>query len=510
MTRSTHVFLVIILALLLAGCGTASPTATTPPDVTTPPGATEPPSPLPTPEAEPPSPPLGPDTGEAGRPPAVTLRVGEQEQVAGTGSYCWTNPGTGVGVCADAIGIITPSEPLEVSSPFEATLELGLEVPPSQVALRAIPVTASDAMDVGGPGSESQAWRPGGTGRWLPLDPARSSSLEISLDPGLYVLDLQASWANSNSASYGFLVQVTDGGAAQAGPGSLIVEETPIVSDAEDRPTHLEYMERIGSDVLDRRRAWREPDPQALVAEYNELLAPFGYRLEAEFNAEWGMTFYDLYHGDEAEPLLLDLMRVWRPSVSASGDDFVMAAENAPNVQPTNLLISAMGPMPWQAMDNNMLPPAYLGDEQAAMVATPGQGIDMEYSVWVGGREVYSGTAPMMVSHPVQGFVVWDEHWALELEDRVIVDGEDLGQKLGYNKVFGFQMLNGKPFYFYETGGTIHLSYDGETLPQTYNEVPHNQCCEPAMFNPRANEDMVAFHGLRAGTWYYVEAGVFD
>ena len=161
MTRSTHVFLVIILALLLAGCGTASPTATTPPDVTTPPGATEPPSPLPTPEAEPPSPPLGPDTGEAGRPPAVTLRVGEQEQVAGTGSYCWTNPGTGVGVCADAIGIITPSEPLEVSSPFEATLELGLEVPPSQVALRAIPVTASDAMDVGGPGSESQAWRPG-------------------------------------------------------------------------------------------------------------------------------------------------------------------------------------------------------------------------------------------------------------------------------------------------------------------------------------------------------------
>lgn len=452
--------------------------------------------------------PLQPGTGEDGRPPVATLRVGEQEQVAGIGSYCWTDPGAGVGVCADAIGLITPSEPLEVSSPAAATLDLGLELPPSRVVLRAIPVTAADAIDSGGAGPEGRAWRPTG-GRQLPLDPARTSSLEISLDPGLYVLDLQASWANSNSASYGFLVQVTAPGVGQAGPGALIVEEAPIVADAEDRPTHLEYMQRIGSDVLDKRRAWREPDPQALVAEYNEVLAPFGYRLEAEFNAEWNRTFYDLYHGDEAEPLLLDLSRVWRPSVSASGDDFVMAAENAPNVQPMHLLISAQGPMPWQAMDSNMLPPAYLGDEQAAMVATQGQGIDMEYSVWVGGREVYSGTAPMMVSHPVNGFVVWDNHWALELEDQVIVDGEDLGPKLGHDKVFGFQLLGGKPFYFYEADGVIHLSYDGETLPQTYDEVPHNQCCEPAMFNPRSNEDMVAFHGLRAGTWYYVEAGAY-
>jgi hypothetical protein len=143
------------------------------------------------------------------------------------------------------------------------------------------------------------------------------------------------------------------------------------------------------------------------------------------------------------------------------------------------------------------------------MVATQGQGIDMEYSVWVGGREVYSGTAPMMVSHPVNGFVVWGDHWALELEDQVIVDGEDMGPKLGHDKVFGFQLLGGKPFYFYEADGVIRLSYDGETLPQTYDEVPHNQCCEPAMFNPQSNEDMVAFHGLRAGTWYYVEAGAY-
>ncbi len=501
MTRSTHLFLLIALALLLAACGAAAPT-------TTPPDATEPASPLPTPEPEAGSTPLQPGPGAEARPPDAILRVGDREQVAGIGSYCWTDPGTGVGVCGDAIGLITPAEPLEVSSPSAATVELGLEQPPSRVVLRAIPVTAADAIDSGG-GFEGRAWQPTG-GRQLPLDPARTPSFELNLDPGLYVLDLQAAWGSINSAGYGFLVEVTAAGAGQAEPSALTVEEVAIVSDAEDRPTHLEYMQRIGSDVLDKRRPWREPDPQALVAEYNEILAPFGYRLEAEFNAEWNQTFYDLYHGDEAEPLLLDLMRVWRPSVSASGDDFVMAVENAPNVQPMHLLIGPMGPMPWQAMDSNMLPPVYLGDEQAAMVATQGQGIDMEYGVWVGGREVYSGTAPMMVSHPVNGFVVWGDHWALELEDQVIVDGEDLGPKLGHDKVFGFQLLGGKPFYFYEADGAIHLSYDGETLPQTYDEVPHNQCCEPAMFNPRANEDMVAFHGLRAGTWYYVEAGVYD
>jgi hypothetical protein len=439
------------------------------------------------------------------------LRVGDKEQAAGIGSYCWSDAsgggeGQGVAVCADAIGVITPRESLEVSSPFSATFDLVLEQPPAQVMLRAIPVTPQDALEMGDESRDWEAWQPSG-GQQLPLAPGRAPALEISLTPGLYVLDLWATWPDGKSANYGFLLQVGEPG--PVGSPALTVEETAIVPDAQDRPTHLEYMERLDEEVLDRRRAWREPDPQAQVAQYNEILAPFGYRLEAEFNDEWDRTFYDLYREPAGEPLLLDLMRLWPPSVSASGDEFVMPAENAPNVQPTNLLIDAQGPMPWEAADSNMLPPAYLGDEQAAVIGTPGQGIDLEYAVWVGGREVYTGTAPMMVTHPLRGFAVWDSHWALELEDQVIVDGKDLGAKMGYDKVFGFQVLGGKPFYFYEDDGAVHLSYDGETLPATYDQVVHNQCCEPSMFNVQGNQDMTWFHALREGMWYYVEAGSY-
>jgi hypothetical protein len=465
--------------------------------------------------------PLQPGPGEGGaRPPAARLQVGETEQAAGIGSYCWGDPaagsgGQGVAVCADAVGLITPRQPLTVSSPFTATFDLGLEAIPSQLVLRAIPVTEQEALDFGDQARDWQAWQPTG-GQQLPLLPpdtgrqdrcGRTPSLQINLDPGLYVLDLWATWPGSNSANYGFLLQV--GAPGQAGPSALTLEEVAIVADAEDRPTHLEYRERLGQELLDRRRPWREPDPQEKVAEYNEILAPFGYRLEAEFNAEWNLTFYDLYRTTMTEPLLLDLMRVWPPSVSASGNEFVMAVENAPNVQPTNLLITPQGPMPWEAADSNMLPPAYLGDAQAAVVGKPGQGIDLEYTVWVGGEQVYKGTAPMMVTHPLRGFAVWADHWALELEDQVIVDGVDLGAELGYDKVFGFQVLGGKPFYFYEDDRTVHLSYDGETLSASYEQVVHNQCCEMSMFNVAGNQDMVWFHALRDGLWYYVEAGLY-
>jgi hypothetical protein len=454
--------------------------------------------------------PLQPGEGEP-RPPAASLQVGDEQQVAGIGSYCWGDPavaggGQGVAVCADAIGLITPREPLQVSSPFTATFDLVLEEPPTQLVLRAIPVTQQELIASGDEPRDWQAWRPTG-GRQLLLPIERTPSLEISLDPGLYVLDLWGTWPGSNSVNYGFLLQVGSNG--QAGTSALTLEEVAIVSNAQDRPTHLEYMERIGPEILERRRAWREPAPQEQVARYNQVLAPFGYRLEAEFNADWNQTFYDLYREPAAEPLLLDLMRVWPPSVSASGDEFIMAAENAPNVQPTLLLISSQGPMPWQAQDSNMLRPAYLGDEQAAVVGKQGQGIDLEYAVWVGGRQVYSGTAPMMVTHPLRGFAVWDGHWALELEDQVIVDGEDLGGQLGYASAFGFQVVGGRPLYFFEDDGRIHLSYDGETLPVSYDEVIHNQCCEPAMFNLQGNENMTWFHALRDGTWYYVEAGVY-
>jgi hypothetical protein len=111
---------------------------------------------------------------------------------------------------------------------------------------------------------------------------------------------------------------------------------------------------------------------------------------------------------------------------------------------------------------------------------------------------------------PLRALTAWDGHWALEVNDRLIVNGQDLGQSLGADAAFGFHLIRGQPFYFYERAGKVHISYAGRTLPNVYDQVFHNQCCERAMHNVEGLGDVVLFHALRNGTWYWVEAGVYN
>ena len=72
-------------------------------------------------------------------------------------------------------------------------------------------------------------------------------------------------------------------------------------------------------------------------------LPPFGYRLESRFDADWNQTFYDLYREGKAGPLLPGLSPLWEvplnASVDASGTDFALVVENAPNTRPPYLLV---------------------------------------------------------------------------------------------------------------------------------------------------------------------------
>ncbi len=57
---------------------------------------------------------------------------------------------------------------------------------------------------------------------------------------------------------------------------------------------------------------------------------------------------------------------------------------------------------------------------------------------------------------------------------------------------------------------SLYISYNGKTYSNTYDEVIHYKCCEPAAFNISNNENMVWFYALKNGFWYYVEAGIYD
>jgi hypothetical protein len=118
---------------------------------------------------------------------------------------------------------------------------------------------------------------------------------------------------------------------------------------------------------------------------------------------------------------------------------------------------------------------------------------------------------------PLQGLWTYGQHWALEIllatpeiwAGQIYIDGKLINQREGYDEAFGFQLLEGKPFYFYEQDGQLGLSYDGVEANLPFDEIPHYQCCSESVLNPIQAENMVALFAKRGETWYYVELGDF-
>lgn len=145
------------------------------------------------------------DTGFKSPPPAV-LRVGEMAQESGIGSYCWNDVELGASVCADSVGIPTPSEPLLVSSTLKGSLELALPAAPQELALDVFPV---DAMVQPASGPEGLLfWEPSEERTRINLPISNRPTFETELEPGHYVLGFFVRWMDVGDVFYGFLVEV--------------------------------------------------------------------------------------------------------------------------------------------------------------------------------------------------------------------------------------------------------------------------------------------------------------
>ena len=115
------------------------------------------------------------------------------------------------------------------------------------------------------------------------------------------------------------------------------------------------------------------------------------------------------------------------------------------------------------------------------------------------------------------GLWTYDDHWALEVVrvkgfdfwGEIVVDGLSLNEQQGHQETFGFQLIEGKPFYFYKQMGKTGIFYNGHSMAVEYDEVPHYGCCSAGGHNPIHSESMVSFFARRSGTWYYVEIGAF-
>ena len=112
-----------------------------------------------------------------------------------------------MGLCADMYGLPTAQAPLIADSPFTAHFQFLLDKPAAGLELRVYPVTVEDQLV-----SDDQGlrwWRyTQDTGDKFSLPLARETNVELSPEPGLYLLAVFAGWSGLGDASYGFLVEV--------------------------------------------------------------------------------------------------------------------------------------------------------------------------------------------------------------------------------------------------------------------------------------------------------------
>lgn len=128
----------------------------------------------------------------------------------------------------------------------------------------------------------------------------------------------------------------------------------------------------------------------------------------------------------------------------------------------------------------------------------------------------------------LQGLWTYDGHWYVEIATveetyddvhnevtfqalgHIIKDGDDLDQRNAYQEMFGFQLLNGKPFNYFNLNGEIGVEFDNQETFLGYESVPHYGCCSAGALNPKPAKNMVSFFAQKDGYWYYVEIGVFE
>lgn len=274
----------------------------------------------------------------------------------------------------------------------------------------------------------------------------------------------------------------------------LTIEEHPLRSGGEIPPMDSELIDRLKL-IRDKREAWRNPSPQRWAAMANPILAAGGYKLVPRGEV------MDLYQGDRVEESGLQWLNELFPA--RGGKDFWLWSGGAHTAAGTVPMIP-----PEQ---DNMFRPPILADAGLTHLNwdQPSQSIQ----VIQGGKVVYSYYFPKNLASPSQaatGFTVWDGQWVLETwEDEVIVGGENLNKKMGYEAAFGVHRLNQKPFYFFKQDGKVRIHYAGQTLPQVYDAVFHKGCCDSTGYNPRGNPFMISFFARRDGQWLFVDAGVY-
>lgn len=282
---------------------------------------------------------------------------------------------------------------------------------------------------------------------------------------------------------------------ASDGPAAFEITEFPLVEQSSDNPTHPEFIQHVPEHGLARRLA----QPAAAMEGPNHDLAAFGYRLALSVAAPYHI--YTLYQGEQI--VQEDILTFWPVTLNAAGSDFLLPFETLDGDRKVASR-GAISDWPGGGLQKTS-PPVFIGDRLAYAAVS-----DSQVSVQAGGQVLYL-RPDTLIRGALTGtpgrLSTWDGHWALELDGRVILDGQDLNTSLQAEHIFLWHMIDGQPFCLFSKDGLAHASYAGQNLPYTYDAIVAGNTPESALFRPASGNNVVWFFALRDGLWYYVEAG---
>lgn len=300
-------------------------------------------------------------------------------------------------------------------------------------------------------------------------------------------------------------------------PQALVINEYLLSAppDISTEQLGFQFADGDQKEIMARSEAYRDFGTQ--ISEYNSrALAPFGYSLKDYQKSDYGTSHWYsfIYHGDEM--IAQDVMFITPISVNASGTDFIGSVD----------LFNGTYVLTRDSFEKRLWPPGrepyvYVGDQLLSVeISTIAMRQEL-VSVYLDDNLAYQTEVNAASTYGTFD-VPWsyNNHWALvlldaklgdnqedwKMIDRVIQDGQDINEVKGYEQSFQFAVLDSRPFFFYQKNGKIGISFDGQEIDKEYDEIPHYNCCSPAMLNPRISMNMVWFFAQRDGKWYYVEA----
>lgn len=163
----------------------------------------------------------------------------------------------------------------------------------------------------------------------------------------------------------------------------------------------------------------------------------------------------------------------------------------------------------WQQMFHLWVIPKFVGDDLLVVHGFSGENGN-EVRVERNGQTVYTQTLQGVGDCLGSGIQIWDdEHWGLNTEGDVVIDGELVGQTQGYREAFGLRVVNGKPVYFVAKEQEIIMVFAGQTVPLKYDQIIHT--CYPVYQDVFFHLDIgvlpeiLWFFAREGDLWYYVE-----